>query len=707
MANNPLMIRKAFLATRNVSSGEFLMIERFESESGQAIFYLIDTPSEKNGKILQKLLQSEMIKSFLSSPVFTIRNLEECLHFINKKIASIGDFSSSEMNALVGLLDGATLHLSMTGNIEGYLLRKNKINSLTEGLDTNDEAGFLNITSGDLFNSDLVVIGNKNIFNRLSLDRIRKTLNQLNPRQAVREFYQILRRSKFLDCNVAIFQAVLNESHEKEDESLPDLIYLDEIVESNLSKAYKKYKTIADSYYLKAKQAAGRIAGKSQELAQRSGDHIKNNYAPKTKDALAKTNSLAVEKITKLSSSLKNSNALKVKPYNKKSSSGNAKWAKYLSSIFRIVCDKKNRRYLYLALVLVLVFAAYGKIRYNNQNREVIKKQNDASYAYDKAVETFNSAKEDMGLGKSDGLDKLVQALDLSKTAMQSNDTKDKAATLTKDIQAKIDTITKTTRILDPKPLFTFKYDIVTSVVSGSVIFGITGDGKIYSTESSEKDPKLIAAVPSELGHPIASTYSDKSSEIYILTDKSKIYAFDEQSQSGEEATIDDGSNWESAVALSSYSGYLYLLDSQNGKIWRHSSSSGSKFTAGKTYASSKNTDAKDGISIAIDGAIFVLKPQGSVVKFSHNIPDTSFVLQSPPKPTDSLTGASQLYTDADSQHIFILDGGQERLLRYAKDGQFVNQYALDGVNIKHMLYNPRIQKLWLLSERNVYEIDL
>lgn len=708
MASNLPMIRKAFLATRNVSSSSFLLTERFEKDSGDTLFYIIDSQSNKSAKNLQKYLQSDLVKSFLSTSSYNILDLESSLHFVNKKMLASHDANSFEgVNSLIGLLQDTTLHLAMTGEIEGYLLRKGKINSLTEGLlDADEGTGFYNITSGQLALSDLVVIGNKNIFNRLSLDRIRRTLNQYSPKEAIKDFYQILRKTKDYECNAVIFQAVSPLIAEKTNESLPDLLYLDEIVESRLSKAYKKSVPYIKQGWSGLSQITSSTFHKTRDLAASSSRNIKDKYSPGAKQLINRTNSRAIESVGKIKSNLKNRKSVKIKPYNKVSPNGQPLWLDNTTKVLTSIFAKKHRRYLYLALALILVFTAYLKIKANNQNREAVKKQNDATFSYDKAVDTFNLAKEDIGLGRSDGMDRLSEALILATTAKESNATKDKATILYKDIQTKIDEITKTHRVTDTKPIFSFKYDIVTSALSGSIIYGVSSDGKVYASDSRERNPKLVAAISDTLGKPIASTYSESMNLILVLTDTAHIWGFDEQTQSGTEMIIDNGDAWERASSLAAYSTYLYLLDSENGKIWRHTRT-GDKFTAGKSYAGSKNTDAKGGISIAIDGAIFVLKPDGSITKFSHSIPDTSFVLQAAPKPDDSLAGAKEIYTDADSQHIFISDSVKNRVVRYAKDGQYINQYILDQIPINHLLFNPRIQKLWLISGKDVYEVDL
>ncbi len=716
MQNLPVL-KKAFLATKNVSSNFFLLTERAESKNGDNfLFYIIETTNEKIGQKIQQQIHNNLTKKLLSADYYSLPQLESSLQLLNTSLNNLNIISSTNdaANVIIGFCELNVLHLSMTGNLEGYLIRKGKINSLTDGLGNNEELGFHNITSGELGLQDMVIIGNKSFFDRLSLDRIRKTLNLFTPRLAIKDFFQLLRKSKNFDCNAVVIQASDSKQDTKEDEGHPDILYLDVVEEGRIQRIKKKLSPIINSTAKSISGIASSLSNNSQKVSQKASEKWQNNFGPKAKEILSKTNDKALSSLKSISSNIdrkrsSSENKVKVKSYTKTSTKVSPVLTKILEQLLKfikIVMQKENRRYFYGALILILIVMSYFKIVSNNKNRDVIKKQNDTIYSIEKAAEVLKSAEEDISLGRSNGLDKLNEALSLANAGLDNPSTHDRAQEIKKDVLAEIDKTTKTKRYYNLSPIFSFKNDISVSAVSGSLIYGLTSDGKIYATDSRDKDPKLLGAIESIYGTPISAFYSDSANLLYVLTNKPTVWAYDPQSQSGAELILADGAKWESGSSISTYSTNIYILDAVAGKIWRHSKGS-TNFTAGSAFAGSKNTDAKDGISLAIDGSAYVLKPTGSVLKFSHGAADASFNLASPPVPDTTITKPSQLYTDSDSQNIFISDKSLNRVIRFAKAGEFVNQYVIDGREISNFLVNPRIQKLWIISQKDVFEIDL
>jgi len=56
---------------------------------------------------------------------------------------------------------------------------------------------------------------------------------------------------------------------------------------------------------------------------------------------------------------------------------------------------------------------------------------------------------------------------------------------------------------------------------------------------------------------------------------------------------------------------------------------------------------------------------------------------------------------------IYILDRDNSRVIRYEKNGQYSNQFIFDGIDIDQFFVNPRVQKMWITSGRDVYEVSL
>lgn len=707
-------IKRAYLSTRSVDSRFFLLTEKFDlTPDESSLFYIIESDSVKIAKNIQKNLQEEIIKVYLASDSFNVSRLEESLHYLNKKItASIpseNSYTKLELNVIIGLIESNNIHLSLTGNIEGYLLRKGKISSITDGLEHDEsEIGFFNITSGSLNVGDRAIIANRSLFNRLSLDRIRHTFDSLSPKQALHEFCQILNKSKNFDCNAVILQAVSPESTEiNTDESMPEIMYVDEIIDNKFVKFIKSNKPKVVLAWQKTKDLSSFVARKSGASAKK----IKEGYSPIAKAIVDNSKSFAEKNIGSISSKIKtpakNTKNLKIKPYFKRKSKF---WPTLFTNIskFIVLCAKKeNRRLVYIALVIILILLSYLKIRSNNLNREALKTISDQTYAAEQADSLLGEAKQNFLNGDSgQAISKLNDALTKAHSSVNNISVHDRALVLIKDIQSEMDKINKTTRLYGQNPIVNFKTNIISCSLAGETIYAITDEGKIYTADSREKDPKLVGAIPADLGKVITSTFSDSGNVLLVLTDKPAVWAFDQQSASGKILAIDGGQSWEKAVSIAEYSSNIYLLDSALGKVWRHTKTD-SGYSAGSSYGGSKSVAAKDTVSLAVDGNLFAIKPDGKIIKYSHSSVDSAFTLQAIPEPNGTISKASEIVTESDANYLYLLDQGIGRIIRYTKTGEFVNQYIIDGINPSLILHNPRVQKLWAVSDRDVYEIDL
>jgi len=713
---NKSILKKAFLATKSVAPGYFLLTEKVEEKSNESfLLFIIESHDDKFGKKFQQITHQHVTKEFLSNNNYSLLNFEESLNNVNKYFLNNQTAEQqSSLNAFIGFYQDFTLHISMIGSIEGYLLRKGKINSLTEGLSSNNDTSFVNITSGELLALDSIIVGNKNFFDRLSLDRIRRTIDHLSPKEATRDFFRILRKNHFLDCNSIILNVSPygNDNNASDIDDIDEIIYLDEKEETKLSHTWKTIKPFLIKFLSYLATAINRSGKLLLQLWRKISQSWDTKYRQKTKEFINETGKNTKKGLNSVSSNIRQgikpkSSKVKIKSYQ----GAEKNYFLYIKNIINFIIvsliklfKKENRKYLYTFLLLVLILTSYLKIVSNNKNRDSIKQQNDAKYALEQAEASLQKANEDISLGRSNGMETLSQALDYLSQAENNPATLESAQKIKKDIYSKIDGITNTIRLSNPSAIFSFNHAVSVTAISGSVIYGITEDGKIYFTDARDKDPRLISAIDSTFGKPLSASYSENTGLLYILTDKPTIWAFDPLAQSGAEIEVTE-SSWEAGNAITTYSTNLYLLDSVNGKIWRHSKN-GQKFNKGVSYAGNSNA-ALNGVSLAIDGSIYVLKEDSTIVKFSHGTSDTNFSLQNPPQPDSKISKAESIITDSDSQNIYILDSDQNRILEFAKDGKFVKQYRLEGKDISSFQINPRVQKMWVFCQNEVFEIDL
>ena len=158
--------------------------------------------------------------------------------------------------------------------------------------------------------------------------------------------------------------------------------------------------------------------------------------------------------------------------------------------------------------------------------------------------------------------------------------------------------------------------------------------------------------------------------------------------------------DWEKGVGLSTYQGNIYILDQKNGVL---------KFTAGgdgfgkSSYLKDK-PDLSTASAIAIDGSVWILLKDGNILKYTKGSAEDCKVkgMDKPAK------GATRLYTNIDSENLYVLDPGNSRIIKINKTGAFQTQYVADILkNAKDLEVSEKDGKIRALSGGKTYELPL
>lgn len=166
---------------------------------------------------------------------------------------------------------------------------------------------------------------------------------------------------------------------------------------------------------------------------------------------------------------------------------------------------------------------------------------------------------------------------------------------------------------------------------------------------------------------------------------------------------------WKTAIALEVYGDRLYLLDTSEGTLWRYRRGR-EGFSGAEQYTSDANlTDAVD---IAIDGSVYILKKDGTIVKYYAGEVEEEFaVLRAPMSP---LTKPTKIFTEFEFNQVLILEPASYRILAYNKDiknGNLVysHQYHFSsGIGeLKDMYVDKTSNKLFVLTSDKLYQVDM
>jgi hypothetical protein len=141
---------------------------------------------------------------------------------------------------------------------------------------------------------------------------------------------------------------------------------------------------------------------------------------------------------------------------------------------------------------------------------------------------------------------------------------------------------------------------------------------------------------------------------------------------------VAETSRWQSPLALATYQGNLYVLDPEYGNVLKYTPDGDDYQNAPIDYVEG-GVDIRweQVVDIAIDGFVYLLLSDGSVMKFAGG--------QTQPFPQEGLYPALQhptgLFASPECQSVFVADGEEGRIVEFSKDGQFVRQYraALQG----------------------------
>ena len=209
---------------------------------------------------------------------------------------------------------------------------------------------------------------------------------------------------------------------------------------------------------------------------------------------------------------------------------------------------------------------------------------------------------------------------------------------------------------------------------------------------------KVAASSDPLLGFAAAHTgakYFVQDGTDYYSADTNGITRFTSPTGTGKQIIT---SSWKSLAGFGIYFGNYYVLDSANGILKYSPSFSKSNYFTGNT------PDLSKAVSMAIDGSVWILGNDGTIVEYTRAKQDTFTVtgLSTP------LSSPTQIVTSSDDANIYVLDNGNSRLVEIKKDGTFVAQF-----------YNPQLKnatqldvlekdgKAYVLIGSDIYELAI
>ena len=235
--------------------------------------------------------------------------------------------------------------------------------------------------------------------------------------------------------------------------------------------------------------------------------------------------------------------------------------------------------------------------------------------------------------------------------------------------------------------------ELLTSVQSeleGSGSENMTKIKEVTSEESS------LLGISKTTKNALAIGQSDAA--VYFIT-PGTIESVD-KSTDKKTTVIKNEKDWEAPVAIIPYQGNLYVLDQKKGVL--KYTASGDGFSKGAYFKEAP--DLSKAVSMSVDGSVWILFQDGTIFKYTKGVSD-GLKVSGLDKPLQKPTS---IFTDLDTENVYVLDAGNSRIIKLSKTGAFQSQYQ------NSMLQKARTfevmekdKKADFLAGEKTYEIEL
>jgi hypothetical protein len=223
-------------------------------------------------------------------------------------------------------------------------------------------------------------------------------------------------------------------------------------------------------------------------------------------------------------------------------------------------------------------------------------------------------------------------------------------------------------------------------------------EGKIAGTEGESVSAKAVDL--SE--NPLLTLAAEKGTP-FVTDDDGKYFALNSTAVFNEKnaAVIKNDDAWEKAGGIAGYNGNIYVLDKGGAVL---------KFAAGgdgygkSSYFSGNAPSLLTASGIAIDGSVWLLFTDGSIKKYTK-AKDDGFTISGLPSPMKNPT---QIFTNTETDNVYILDRGNSRIVVLTKDGAFKKAYKATQLTTATVIdVQEKEQKIYILSGKNLFMIPL
>jgi hypothetical protein len=691
----------------------------------------INTPSRENTQLINHLignLENIYYSHAENENIDASECFEKTLKEVNrefiklirdKQISMVGNLNENtireKINLSIGIMKENQIYFSYLNNINIYLIHKTKqdykiidIKKIAQEENNSPETKentslFANVLSGEVNPPDCLILANSNFTEYISLERIQKIITSLPLHKATEYF-----KNSLLQFEGQNFAAIIIKNSINQAETDKDPASLTSITELNFTES-RTEKLLAPSLWSLLKNGKDKFLNFFSRLAKENSAK-KTMVAPEKPESVVEPKPAATK--TSILLSLKSSYSRIKKPL--KNFYTNNKLANNLKNKLSLrfsICRNKlknvpnlSKILLIIAGILMILFV-FSIFYFQQQQKETInQKEYQGLIAQIEAKK--NQAESDLIYGNEDKAKaEITEAQSLLATLpIESKNDREIQAKLNQAIWKIVAKLRHITIIEEPVLIADLSSQQETNIDIQNIIyahnnilaFDSLGNAS-FQVNPENREIKLNLSNLADIG---AITKAKQIEDrIIIYHNKNAFVEFKDNKYS----PLDIALTANGRIAdFAAYNGRLYTLDTNNNQIYRLPKTD-TGYGPGLTWLKQAQ-DLKDIIAMSIDNNIWLLDQKGSVLKFTKGNKQSFEIRNLEP----ALENPTRLFTDEQTNYIYILEPKNKRIVVLDKSGNLAAQYYSDTFNnLQDFAIYEKEKKIFISNDDRIYFFPL
>lgn len=663
---------------RKAKSFVFVSAEKLQGGTDAESFIVAEILESKDGlrescEQIALSIRSALRRAFKKNA--EVESFEAAVALINEelgKLATLGETHwIDKLNCILGVKTGQVFNIATCGKVAAYLMRENELTDIScSAPKSHPLKTFENFASGKLRLGDLLILSTTQLFNHLSIDRLKAMLSQGDFLKSTGQIIELLKANAAPEIAFGTVLALQSEPGTAPAEE----INLEEYIESKQPLKPSAFTPIKHFFVSLAfpnrtpRRTADNIISQSPKGRFKS-------LAATAKTAVAKTGGMFRAMAKGVQYGQQNLRPSQIKQFSPQK--------KFF--FFSVVI-------LLLALVLQITVAVYKKGRQANAARvssfiaTAQKNLGDADAAllykdepaargfYASAMEALNSI--------TDPNDQTVQTL--ANLKKQAEEIKSRLENSIEAQTQNLGSLAASETLISLPEYF--------ASPSGQQIVAYSRQSVTVRDDTLKSPGKIVLS--ESVGKNTAVVYDGENLKIWN-------YA---QNKVGENffSSVPAAEN---AAGLKYYStnSRVYMLDKAKSQILNFAVL-GDKLGKPLVSAQLEQNSAKDAVDLAVDGSVYILYPSG-IKKYHAGSQDSAFA---PSNLITPLKNAKKIETETNFTNIYVLDAGNNRIAVFNKKGAYV--YSLTSPefsDLKDFSVDEKNKTVYILNGSSLLKANI